>query len=102
MSGGIDEALVRHIAHLSRLTMTDEQVASMAQELSAIVGYINQLAELDTEEIEATAHALGVHNVFRVDEVGPSYDPDTSLLNAPRREGEFFLVPKVLDTAGGA
>ncbi len=101
MAGDIDTALVRHIAHLSRLTMDDAEISSMARELTAIVEYIDQLAELNTDDVPEMAHALQVHSVFREDEIQPSYDPDKSLLNAPRREGEFFRVPKVLDTGDG-
>lgn len=102
MAREIDEKLVRHIAHLSRLTLSDAEVAAMAAELSAIVGYIDQLGELDTDGVAEMAHPLPVHNVFRDDEVRPSYWPETSLANAPEREREFFRVPKVLETEGGA
>ena len=82
--------------------LTDEQITSMARELSAIIGYVDQLAELNTDDIPPTAHALEVHSVFREDEITPSYDSQESLLNAPHREGSFFRVPKVLDTGGAA
>ncbi|NOT01409.1 MAG: Asp-tRNA(Asn)/Glu-tRNA(Gln) amidotransferase subunit GatC [Phycisphaerales bacterium] len=98
----IDESLVRHVAHLSRLALTDDEITRMTGELSAIVGYIDQLGELDTADVPPTAHALPVHNVFREDEVTPSFDSDTALSNAPQREGTFFRVPKILDTGDGA
>lgn len=102
MSSGIDEDLVRHIAHLSRLTLSDEDVSLMSRELSAIVGYFDQLQALDTDDVEPTAHALPVRDVFRDDAVCPSLDSDLALKNAPRREAEFFRVPKVLDGGDGA
>ena len=102
MGKAIDETLVRHIAHLSRLTMSDADIARMAIELGAIVDYFDQLSELDTADVPPTVHALPVHNIFRSDEVGPSFGPGESLANAPRREGEYFRVPKVLDTGDGA
>ncbi len=102
MSDGVNEDLVRHIAHLSRLSMSEQEVQSMARELSAIVAYVDQLRELDTSEIEETAHALGARNVFREDVVEPSFDAERSLQNAPQREGAFFRVPKVLGRDGEA
>lgn len=102
MSGGIDEALVRHIAHLSRLTVSDDEVRAMTVELSAIVTYIDQLAGADTSNVPETAHPAAVSNVFREDVIGESYGADRSLLNAPQREREFFRVPKVLDAGDGA
>ena len=100
MGTDINEDVVRHIAHLSRLTMSDDEVAAMAGELAKIVAYIDLMSELDTTDVDPTAHALPVQNVFRADEVGPSYDADRSLANAPRREGPFFRVPKMLDNTG--
>ena len=97
MGATIDEALVRHIAVLSRLDLTDEEVAKFSSELSAIVDYVDQLNELDTGDVPPTAHVLPVHNVFRADEPMPSPGPDTLLANAPQRQDTFFRVPKVLD-----
>ena len=102
MTDAIDESTVRHIAHLSRLALTDEEIAAMACELSAIVKYVDQMNELDTDDVEPTAHVLAVQNVFREDEVRPSFDPDTALANAPQREASCFRVPKVLDPECGA
>jgi aspartyl-tRNA(Asn)/glutamyl-tRNA(Gln) amidotransferase subunit C len=93
----VDEKLVRHIALLSRLDVTDEEVARFASELSAIVEYVDQLNELDTRDVAPTAHVLGVHNVLRADEPVASSGPEVALANAPARQDTFFKVPKVLD-----
>lgn len=93
----IDNELVRHIATLSRLTLTDAEVGRYASDLSAILAYVDQLSELDTDAVEPTAHVLPVHNVLRADEVRPSPGPDAVLKNAPERHDTFFRVPKVLD-----
>jgi aspartyl-tRNA(Asn)/glutamyl-tRNA(Gln) amidotransferase subunit C len=98
----ISPELVKHIAHLSRLNATETELEAMAAELSKVVGYIDLLAEVDTTDVEPTAHALPLRNVFREDEVRDSFDPDTALANAPEREKTFFRVPKVLDNEGGA
>lgn len=93
----ISEADVRHIALLSRLKPSDDEVRLFADQLSSILTYVEQLSEIDTTEVPPTAHALPVHNVFRPDEPKPSLAPDAVLANAPQRDGHFFAVPKVLE-----
>ncbi|MHC4441452.1 MAG: Asp-tRNA(Asn)/Glu-tRNA(Gln) amidotransferase subunit GatC [Planctomycetota bacterium] len=102
MSSKIDESQVRHISHLARLNPSDEEVRLFSEQLSSILEYMNLLNEVDTDDVPPTAHALPVHNVFRIDEPGKSLDPDTALNNAPQRDGNFFAVPKVLDQDSGA
>ena len=82
---------------LSRLKLSDAEVARLTTELSAIIGYVDQLSELDTRDVPPMAHALPVVNVFREDEVIPSPGADVMLASAPEREKTFFRVPKVLD-----
>lgn len=93
----ISESDVRHVAHLSRLNPTDEEVKLFAEQLSSILEYVEQLNEVDTADVQPTAHALPVHNVFRPDTPGVSLAPDEALANAPARDGSFFAVPKVLE-----
>ena len=97
MSKPLTESEVRHIAMLGRLQLSDEEIAAMTEELSAIVGYVDQLSEVDVEGVKPTAHAVNVQNVFRDDVVRDSIGPDKALANAPQREDSFFRVPKVLD-----
>ncbi|HNO77844.1 MAG TPA: Asp-tRNA(Asn)/Glu-tRNA(Gln) amidotransferase subunit GatC [Phycisphaerae bacterium] len=97
MSKPLTESEVRHIAMLGRLQLSDDEIAMMTEELSAIVGYVDQLSEVDVEGVEPTAHAVNVQNVFRDDVVRDSIGPDKALANAPQREDSFFRVPKVLD-----
>ncbi len=97
MAGSLDESAVRHVAHLARLKITDEEAARYADQLSKILDHVRQLNELDTSNVPPTAHPLAVTNVFREDEVRPSWSSDAALANAPDRHGEFFRVPKVLD-----
>lgn len=102
MAKKIDETLVRHIAHLSRLKPSDDEVRLFSEQLSRIVEYVEKLSELDTEGVEPTAHAMPVHNVFRDDVPTQPFTPDQALANAPQRDGSFFGVPKVLDQDSGA
>ncbi|MCP4589801.1 MAG: Asp-tRNA(Asn)/Glu-tRNA(Gln) amidotransferase subunit GatC [bacterium] len=93
----MDTDLVRHVALLARLKLSEEEEVRLAGELSAIVGYIDQLNEVDTTDVPGTAHALPVVNVLRADEPVPSPGVEQALANAPQREDHFFRVPKVLD-----
>jgi aspartyl-tRNA(Asn)/glutamyl-tRNA(Gln) amidotransferase subunit C len=97
MATAISEALVRHIATLSRLKLTDDEVQSFAQELGAILEYVEQLKAVDVAEVDPTAHAVTVQNVLREDEPAPCLPVDAALAAAPQREGSFFRVPKVLE-----
>jgi aspartyl-tRNA(Asn)/glutamyl-tRNA(Gln) amidotransferase subunit C len=93
----IDE--VRKVARLARLDLPEADLAVFARQLTAILGYVDQLKELDTENVEPLAHPLPVQNVFRPDELRPSLSVDEALRNAPSRSGNFFAVPAVLDPA---
>jgi len=97
MSTSIDETTVRHVAHLARLRLTDEQVKRFSGQLAAIIQYADQLNELDTSGVEPTAHPLPVHNVLRDDAPRPPLGAERVLANAPQQEGGCFVLPKVLD-----
>jgi aspartyl-tRNA(Asn)/glutamyl-tRNA(Gln) amidotransferase subunit C len=88
---------VRWVAHLARLELSDAELATMTRQLSAILDYVKQLQQVDTEGVEPLAHALEVHNVFRADEPAPSLPVDAALANAPDRRGDFYGVPAVLE-----
>ncbi|HEY1186369.1 MAG TPA: Asp-tRNA(Asn)/Glu-tRNA(Gln) amidotransferase subunit GatC [Gemmata sp.] len=89
---------VAKVAKLARLEMSEPDLARMQQQLSAILDYIDQLNQLDTEGVEPLAHPLPVQNVFRPDEPTPSLPPDAALQNAPSKVGDYFGVPAVFDT----
>jgi aspartyl-tRNA(Asn)/glutamyl-tRNA(Gln) amidotransferase subunit C len=92
---------VRWVAHLARLDLSDAELETMTRQLAAIVGYVDQLQQIDTEGVEPLAHALAVSNVFRDDELVPSLSVDEALANAPDRRDargdSFYSVPAVLD-----
>ena len=96
MSLSIEE--VRKVAKLARLEMTDADLSTMADQLNNILGYVDQLQEVNTDGVEPLAHPLPVHNVFREDILAPSLTPDEALQNAPNRLANFFGVPAVFDT----
>src|SRR5260221_1841789 len=88
---------VRWVAHLARLELTDAELEVMTRQLSAILDYVNQLQQVDTEGVEPLAHPLPMHNIFREDELARSLPVDAALANAPDRRGDFYAVPAVLD-----
>ncbi|MFO0839432.1 MAG: Asp-tRNA(Asn)/Glu-tRNA(Gln) amidotransferase subunit GatC [Phycisphaerae bacterium] len=98
----VDEALVRHVAKLARLSLSDDEVRRFARQLAVIVDYISQLKDAETTGIEPLAHPLALCDVLRDDRPAESLDVETALVNAPQRERTFFRVPAVLDDAGGA
>jgi aspartyl-tRNA(Asn)/glutamyl-tRNA(Gln) amidotransferase subunit C len=88
---------VRWVAKLARLELSDADVQEMTRQLGAIVAYVAQLQQVNTDGVEPLNHALPVHNVFREDELQPSLSVDGALANAPDRRGDFYGVPAVLE-----
>ena len=88
---------IEKVALLARLQLTDDELSKMTVELAQIVGYVDQLGEVDTDAIEPMAHAIEVANVFRDDQPMPSYGVDEILANAPQRQDDYYAVPAVLD-----
>ena len=89
---------VEYVAGLAQLRLDDATKDRLVQELGEILGYMDKLDELDTSNVEPMMHVLPMTNVYREDAVGKSLDRDTALMNAPKTDGEYFLVPKILDT----
>jgi aspartyl-tRNA(Asn)/glutamyl-tRNA(Gln) amidotransferase subunit C len=87
---------VDKVALLGRLRLTPDELDKMTAQLGAIVGYVDLLAELNTDEVEPMAHAVELTNVFRADEERPSLPLAEALANAPHQDGQFYLVPAVL------
>ena len=102
MAKTIDEAQVRKVAKLARLELSDAEVEEFTGQLSAILGYVEKMNELDTNGVEPLAHCLPISNVLREDCVKESLGTEKTLANAPQRDGDFFKVPKILDDGSGA
>ncbi|MCE5266919.1 MAG: Asp-tRNA(Asn)/Glu-tRNA(Gln) amidotransferase subunit GatC [Planctomycetaceae bacterium] len=92
----ISRAEVEKVATLARLRLSDRELDLMTGQLGEILGYVDLLSELDTTNVEPMAHPLDVANVFREDVAQPSLPRDAALANAPRTDGECYLVPAVL------
>lgn len=87
---------IEKVALLARLQLTEAELATMTAELAQIVGYVDQLSEVNTDGVEPMAHAIEIVNVFRADEVAPSLPRDEALSNAPHHDDRGYLVPAVL------
>ena len=93
----IDSKLVKHVAHLARLELSEEELGQFTRQLASILGYMEKLQGLDTTSVEPTSHALPIQNVFRQDKVAPSLPAKEVLINAPSKDGNFFKVPKIIE-----
>jgi aspartyl-tRNA(Asn)/glutamyl-tRNA(Gln) amidotransferase subunit C len=92
----IERKTVEHIAHLARLEVSEEEIASFTRELGAILEYVEQLNEIDTEKVEPTAFMVPEHDPLRDDTVRESLPADAILKNGPSVKKGFFTVPKVI------
>lgn len=92
----ISEEDVRHVAMLARIELTDDRVATLAVELSAILGHIEELKDLDLVDVQPTAHPLAMTNNTRPDVVRPGLSREDALMNAPASDGTAFLVPTIV------
>lgn len=88
---------VRYVANLARIELSDDEVATFQKQLEDVVGYVDQLGELDVSGIEPTSHAHPVMNVFRNDVVKAGLDRDSVLANAPEETQDQFKVPKIVE-----
>ena len=88
---------VRRIARLARLATPEERLEPLAQEINGILGWIEQLGEVDVEGVEPMASAVDRSLPLRDDEVTDGDRRDDVLANAPRSEEGFFVVPKVVE-----
>ena len=93
----IDAATVRRVAKLARIRETEERLEPLAQELSSILGWIEQLGEVDTDGVEPMASAVAVKLPMREDVVTDGGDAGVILANAPAKADGFFIVPKVVE-----
>lgn len=97
----IDKETVRKVAKLARIAEPEERLEPLAQELSGILGWIEQLNEVDIEGVEAMASTVDVTLPMREDVLTNDYTgggrPDDVVANAPKTEDHFFIVPKVVE-----
>ena len=87
---------VEQVARLARLELQPDEVNRITAQLDAILGYVAKLDELDTGGVVATTHSQDVANAFREDEVRESLPCEKAIANAPRDNGESFVVPRII------
>jgi len=93
----LDATTVRRIASLARIRVADDEVATLQTELNSILGWIEQLNEVDITGIAPLTGAANVALAMRADVVTDGGYPDKILANAPERIGDFYAVPKVVE-----
>ena len=92
----ITEEEVRHVALLSRLDLSDDELLEYTKVLNSILFYFAQLNELDTREVPPTSHSIKMKNVLREDAKAPSLPVEEALANAPEAEDNCFKLPKII------
>lgn len=92
----LSKSEVEKVALLARLRLTADELETMTSQLGQVLGYIQQLDELDTSDVEPLAHSLDLENVLADDELSPSLPRDKALAASPKSDDECFLVPAVL------
>ncbi len=93
----VDRDEVLKIASLAKLHLTEDEVDMYTDQMNEILEYMHQLDELDTENVEPLSHVLDQLNMTRRDKEEPSLDRDEALNNPPDSDGEYFVVPKVIE-----
>ncbi len=88
---------IEKVARLARLELSEEEKETFANQLEQILTYMEQLNRLDTTGVEPTSHAIPIHNVFREDEVKPSFPQEEVLGIAPDDEDGHFKVPRIIE-----
>jgi aspartyl-tRNA(Asn)/glutamyl-tRNA(Gln) amidotransferase subunit C len=89
--------VVERVAKLARIRLTESESIALATDLGAILSYVEQLQQLDTSGVEPSAHCLPIQNNFRDDQRQPSLPVEDVLKNAPKRAGDFYSVPAILE-----
>lgn len=93
----VDAETVKRVAKLARIAVDDERAIKMQGELNAILGFVEQLNEVDVSDVEPMTSVVATTMKKRVDEVTDGNKADDVTANAPASEENFFMVPKVIE-----
>ncbi|MYL43145.1 Asp-tRNA(Asn)/Glu-tRNA(Gln) amidotransferase subunit GatC [Virgibacillus salexigens] len=93
----ISKDQVKHVAHLARLDITEQEAEMFTDQLSSIITYAEQLNELDTTDVEPTTHVLDIKNVLRKDEPKKWITQEEAMKNAPDQKDGQYRVPSILE-----
>ncbi len=93
----INKETVESIAHLARLELEGKETEKMVTEMNKILEWMNQLDQVDTEGVAPLIHMSMETNVLREDEVNNTLNHERALVNAPKKDSDYFRVPKVIE-----
>jgi aspartyl-tRNA(Asn)/glutamyl-tRNA(Gln) amidotransferase subunit C len=93
----ISEEQVKHVAHLARLAITEKEAQMLTDQLDKIITYAEQLNELNTDNVEPTAHVLEIKNVMREDRAKGGLPREEVLKNAPEHQDGQIKVPGIME-----
>lgn len=93
----IDKETVKHIAHLARIELQDNELEKLSGQLRDILGFIDKISNLDIDKVNPASHILPISNLLREDNPRPSLSPERALENAPSKKGNFFSVPRIIE-----
>ena len=93
----VDIQTVEKIAHLARLEYSDSEKENLAKEMNKILDWMDKLNEVNTDNVQPLMHMSQELNVWRDDIVAPHLDHKKALYNAPKKDSDYFRVPKVIE-----
>jgi aspartyl-tRNA(Asn)/glutamyl-tRNA(Gln) amidotransferase subunit C len=102
MAQKIDIKTVDEIAHLARLEFNDEAKGEIVNDMNRMLAFIDKLSELDTDSVEPLIYMTDEKNVLREDEAKQTITQAEALKNAPKKDSDYFKVPKVIDQSDHA
>jgi aspartyl-tRNA(Asn)/glutamyl-tRNA(Gln) amidotransferase subunit C len=94
---GTSDLDVAYVARLARINLTEAEAKTFQKQLDDVLKYVEKLRQANVANVEATAHALPIFNVFREDAPGECFTAEQALSNAPRKANGLFIVPKVVE-----
>jgi aspartyl-tRNA(Asn)/glutamyl-tRNA(Gln) amidotransferase subunit C len=93
----VDRSTVVRVAHLARIRVAEEEVGKLQDELNSILGFVDELSELDVSGVEPLTSVVPIAMKKRTDVVTDGGIPEKVTMNAPLTEDDYFVVPKVVE-----
>jgi len=92
----IERKDVEYVAWLARLELGEEEIERFTRQLGQVLEHAEKIKSTATGDVDPTSHAIPLKNIMRADEVRPSLSQEEALSNAPRAEGGYFVVPRII------
>jgi aspartyl-tRNA(Asn)/glutamyl-tRNA(Gln) amidotransferase subunit C len=93
----ISKEIVEYVAHLARIELQPKELEKLSKEIQGILDFIDKLKKVDIENIAPLSHILPINNILREDTPKEPLPLEKVLKNAPHKQGNFFVVPKVIE-----